>query len=111
MSEESLPQSTKAPVPVQTHILRLKSALRKAKHYEMSRLAMPKRNGKHPPTADPVNLLVESSKGRGAELLPIRYGRMMAAPFAFYRGRHDHGIRPGSHPCDRPYGAGGWRVT
>ena len=36
--------------------------------------------------ADPVDLLVESSKGRVEELLPIRYGRMMASPFAFYRG-------------------------
>ena len=31
-------------------------------------------------------LLVESSKGRLEDLLPIRYGRMMASPFAFYRG-------------------------
>jgi len=35
---------------------------------------------------DPVELLVESSQGRMKELLPIRYGRMMAGPFAFYRG-------------------------
>jgi uncharacterized protein (DUF2252 family) len=35
---------------------------------------------------DPVELLVESSLGRMEELLPIRYGRMMASPFAFYRG-------------------------
>ena len=35
---------------------------------------------------DPVELLVESSKGRLEDLLPIRYGRMMASPFAFYRG-------------------------
>ncbi len=36
--------------------------------------------------ADPVELLVESSQGRLEDLLPIRYGRMMASPFAFYRG-------------------------
>jgi uncharacterized protein (DUF2252 family) len=35
---------------------------------------------------DPVGLLVENSKGRMAELIPIRYGRMAANPFAFYRG-------------------------
>ena len=35
---------------------------------------------------DPVEMLVESSKGRVEELLPIRYGRMMATPFTFYRG-------------------------
>jgi uncharacterized protein (DUF2252 family) len=36
--------------------------------------------------ADPVGLLVESSTGRVESLLPIRYGRMMASPFTFYRG-------------------------
>jgi uncharacterized protein (DUF2252 family) len=35
---------------------------------------------------DPIQLLEESSKGRIPELLPIRYGRMMQSPFAFYRG-------------------------
>lgn len=35
---------------------------------------------------DPVDVLVETSKGRVKELLPIRYGRMMGSPFAFYRG-------------------------
>ena len=36
--------------------------------------------------ADPVVILQESSKGRVARLVPIRYGRMVASPFAFYRG-------------------------
>ena len=36
--------------------------------------------------ADPVELLIENSKGRVEELLPIRYGRMMVSPFTFYRG-------------------------
>ncbi len=35
---------------------------------------------------DPVDLLIESSKGRIEHLIPIRYGRMLANPFAFYRG-------------------------
>ena len=35
---------------------------------------------------DPVTLLKESDRGRLAELLPIRYGRMRQSPFAFYRG-------------------------
>jgi len=35
---------------------------------------------------DPVDILVKSSRGRVRTLLPIRYGRMMASPFAFYRG-------------------------
>ncbi|HEX2472078.1 MAG TPA: DUF2252 family protein [Nitrososphaera sp.] len=41
-----------------------------------------------PPTdrQDPIDLLIESSKGRLKQLLPIRYGRMVQSPFAFYRG-------------------------
>jgi uncharacterized protein (DUF2252 family) len=35
---------------------------------------------------DPVALLEASNIGRVAELIPIRYGRMLANPFAFYRG-------------------------
>ena len=35
---------------------------------------------------DPIELLIESSAGRVPELLPIRYGRMLQSPFAFYRG-------------------------
>lgn len=36
--------------------------------------------------SDPVDLLIHTSKGRVESLVPIRYGRMMASPFAFYRG-------------------------
>ena len=35
---------------------------------------------------DPIDLLIESGVARVPELLPIRYGRMMQSPFAFYRG-------------------------
>ncbi|CAM3186953.1 DUF2252 domain-containing protein [Cupriavidus taiwanensis] len=35
---------------------------------------------------DPVTLLEESNAGRMMELVPIRFGRMSASPFAFYRG-------------------------
>src|SRR5262245_7988704 len=35
---------------------------------------------------DPVEMVIESSKGRIPELIPIRYGRMMVSPFTFYRG-------------------------
>lgn len=34
----------------------------------------------------PIDLLEESSKGRIPQLIPIRYGRMMQSPFAWYRG-------------------------
>jgi uncharacterized protein (DUF2252 family) len=35
---------------------------------------------------DPVELLSESNEGRLSALIPIRFGRMMQSPFAFYRG-------------------------
>jgi uncharacterized protein (DUF2252 family) len=35
---------------------------------------------------DPVELLEGQSRTRVQELVPIRYGRMLASPFAFYRG-------------------------
>ncbi len=35
---------------------------------------------------DPVALLEEQAESRVPELVPIRYGRMLASPFAFYRG-------------------------
>src|SRR3954447_3640145 len=35
---------------------------------------------------DPVALLEEQAETRLAELVPIRYGRMAASPFAFFRG-------------------------
>ena len=35
---------------------------------------------------DPVDLLLESDEGRLPELVPIRHGRMVSSPFAFFRG-------------------------
>ena len=35
---------------------------------------------------DPVDLLEQQAAQRAPELIPIRYGRMLASPFAFYRG-------------------------
>jgi len=40
----------------------------------------------HSKRRDPIELLIESSAGRMPQLVPIRYGRMMQSPFAFYRG-------------------------
>jgi uncharacterized protein (DUF2252 family) len=39
-----------------------------------------------PKRRDPVALLEEQAVSRVPELVPIRYGRMLASPFAFYRG-------------------------
>ena len=35
---------------------------------------------------DPVTVLEEQAKTRVPDLIPIRYGRMMASPFAYFRG-------------------------
>ena len=35
---------------------------------------------------DPIDILRQSDAGRMKELVPIRYGRMLQSPFAFYRG-------------------------
>jgi uncharacterized protein (DUF2252 family) len=35
---------------------------------------------------DPVDVLEEQAQTRVPELVPIRYGRMLVSPFAFYRG-------------------------
>jgi uncharacterized protein (DUF2252 family) len=37
-------------------------------------------------TRDPVALLISQAKTRVPELVPIRYGRMLVSPFAFYLG-------------------------
>jgi len=39
-----------------------------------------------PERRDPVALLEEQAATRVAELVPIRYGRMLVSPFTFYRG-------------------------
>ncbi len=36
--------------------------------------------------SDPIAILEQQAATRTAELIPIRYGRMAASPFAFYRG-------------------------
>jgi hypothetical protein len=57
-----------------------------------------------PNRRNPVELLEEQAKTRVPELVPIRYGRMLASPFAFYRGTAAlmaadlaHGVRTGLH--------------
>jgi uncharacterized protein (DUF2252 family) len=40
----------------------------------------------HEGRRDPVEILLASNEGRLQNLIPIRFGRMSASPFAFYRG-------------------------
>src|ERR1700686_1934029 len=48
----------------------------------------PKQADWHPASAgpDPIQGLQAADKGRVAELLPIKYGRMAVSPFGFFRG-------------------------
>ena len=39
-----------------------------------------------PASRDPLSILRQQDESRVAELVPIRYGRMLASPFAFFRG-------------------------
>jgi uncharacterized protein (DUF2252 family) len=87
MSEESLPALTKAPIPVQTYTLRVEERLAKGKALREVASRNAQKEYKAPANRlDPVDLLIENSKGRVENLVPIRYGRMMASPFTFYRG-------------------------
>ena len=87
MPDESLPHLTKAPVPIQTYTLRVEERLAKGKALRDVMVRKAQREWKPlAKRADPVSLLIENSKGRMVELLPIRYGRMVVSPFTFYRG-------------------------
>jgi len=71
----------------QTHTLQVeeRTAIGKALREKASR----KSQGEWIPPAnrpDPIDLLIQNSQGRVENLIPIRYGRMSASPFAFYRG-------------------------
>jgi uncharacterized protein (DUF2252 family) len=39
-----------------------------------------------PPSRDPVGLLLSQAESRVPELVPVRHGRMLVSPFAYYRG-------------------------
>src|SRR5204862_2544171 len=54
-----------------------------------------------PDRGDPIEILEAQAASRVAELVPIRYGRMLVSPFTFYRGAamimaHDLGPTPRS---------------
>lgn len=64
-------------------------AERRAAGKELRDIAPLAAHGEWKPADDrpsPIDLLVEQGQARVSELVPIRYGRMMASPFAYYRG-------------------------
>jgi Uncharacterized protein conserved in bacteria (DUF2252) len=72
-----------------TELGRLSSAERAARG-KAARAAVPRESHAvfDPPAArpDPVTLLEQQAPSRLPELVPIRYGRMLVSPFAYYRG-------------------------
>jgi uncharacterized protein (DUF2252 family) len=87
MTDETLPKLTKAPIPPQTHIMKLNERLAKGKALREVASRKAQAEWKLPTERpDPVDILIENSQGRIEELIPIRYGRMMVNPFTFYRG-------------------------
>jgi uncharacterized protein (DUF2252 family) len=84
---EALPQLTMAPIPVQTQTLRWEERVAKGKALRNAASRAAQKEWRPPANrADPVDLLIDNSKGRLPFLIPLRYGRMMATPFTFYRG-------------------------
>ena len=55
------------------------------------------------PSRDPVGIIARQNEGRLADLIPVRIGRMLQSPFAYYRGTaavmaHDLAAGPVSGP-------------
>lgn len=82
-SKHTAPQAKAAKVNLPTIAERM--AIGKARREQCARsllssLAAPS------PRRDPLAILRKDSAGRIPDLIPIRYGRMLPTPFAFYRG-------------------------
>lgn len=83
MARLSSPESIAALPALATRAMRYEEGQKLRKHVPRSAHAVweaPKGR------ADPVALLIEQGKSRIQDLLPIRYERMRASPFAFLRG-------------------------
>jgi uncharacterized protein (DUF2252 family) len=77
----ALPPALNAPVPLPAERRAAGKALR-------ATTGRRSHSGWEPRTdrADPVEVLVESNRSRLQDLVPLRYRRMLASPFAFLRG-------------------------
>jgi uncharacterized protein (DUF2252 family) len=63
-------------------------AARLAAGHEARRACPPEGHAQFDPPADrdPVGLLLRQAESRVPELVPVRHGRMLVSPFAYYRG-------------------------
>lgn len=78
---------TRRRAPAQVHLL---SRNERESRGAAARVLLPRESladvGPATKRPDPVDLLVSQGRSRVPELLPLRYGRMSASAFAFYRG-------------------------
>jgi len=85
-AENAIPPKPLAFTPVQSHFTPEERAARgKANRQETPRRSQALWEPL-PSRPDPVSLLEEQATTRDPELVPIRHGRMLTSPFAFFRG-------------------------
>jgi uncharacterized protein (DUF2252 family) len=86
-ADRKVSAAAEVPLPNQTYTQSVPQRLAMAKQL---RLDCPRKSlaGWHmaKKRSDPIDILIANSEGRVPHLVPIRNGRMMASPFAFYRG-------------------------
>ena len=83
----AMAETQNSALPAQTHTSSIKE--RVALGRSLRERCARRSHGRWKPPAgrhDPIDLLIEQGKSRVQELLPLRYGRMKASPFAFLRG-------------------------
>jgi uncharacterized protein (DUF2252 family) len=86
--EESLVNGEHPPVAARK-VAHMSAEARVARGKAARKVCPRSSHGRWEPAAgrpDPISLLEEQAGSRVPELVPIRYGRMMISPFAFYRG-------------------------
>jgi uncharacterized protein (DUF2252 family) len=75
------------PLPPQTHALSINQRIAMGRALRETCKRGEHGNWSAPPgRADPIDILIEQGISRLTELLPVRYKRMAASPFAFLRG-------------------------
>jgi hypothetical protein len=83
--EAAAPRDTRRPGPArppsaEERVAAGREARRRTPRSSHAEAALPRNR------PDPIALLEEQAETRVPELVPIRYGRMLTSPFAFYRG-------------------------
>jgi uncharacterized protein (DUF2252 family) len=81
----STQEDTKAPKKIDHLSVEERAARGKAARSQLPRNALGEWSAP-PGRRDPVDILEEQAQTREPDLVPIRYGRMLVSPFAFYRG-------------------------